>query len=179
MLYCYSLRMFSIEGATLPYSLEVHCSMVSTVSECSLHGQTVFLLGDTGESDPHLLRHSSLASHDPNLVIKISYRQVHRDRSLLDAKIIDNYRPLVFMIENHSLHDKYEPRVDDEALRKARPELEDICSEEVGVRLVKLYFRYVYPYLPICHVPRLYYPNRAFPQESKPSVCHWSAIHGL
>jgi hypothetical protein len=53
------------------------------------------------------------------------------------------------MIENHSLHDKYEPRVDDEALRKSRAELEDIYSEEAGVRLVKLYFRYVYPYFPI------------------------------
>jgi len=53
------------------------------------------------------------------------------------------------MIENHSLHDKYEPRVDDEALWKSRAELEDIYSEEAGVRLVKLYLRYVYPYFPI------------------------------
>jgi hypothetical protein len=45
------------------------------------------------------------------------------------------------MIEDHSLYDKCKPRVDDETLRKARTELEDICSEEVGVCLVKLYFR--------------------------------------
>jgi hypothetical protein len=90
--------------------------MISAVSECSLYSQTAFPLGDTGELDPYLPRHSSLASHNPNLVIKISYRQIYRDRSLLDDKIIDNYKPLVFIIEDHSLYNKYKPRVDNKTL---------------------------------------------------------------
>jgi hypothetical protein len=106
---------------------------------------TAFLLGATGESDPYLLKHSSLAASDQSVGSRISYRLIQMERE----RDIEEDKPLVFMIENHSLHDKYEPRVNDDVLRTAQAELERMCSNEFGVRLVKLYFKYVYPYFPI------------------------------
>lgn len=105
--------------------------------------ETAFLLGDTGESDPHLLKHASLAAHDQNPASKISYRRIYTNNDS------DEDRPLVFMFESHALHEKYEPRVDEDVIHMAREELETICPAEVGVRLVKLYFKHVYPYFPI------------------------------
>ncbi len=113
-------------------------------------GQTAFLLGDTGESDPYLLRHSSLAASDGNGASKIHYRQINFESDpLFDSEERDDGKHLVFMFADHSLHEKYEPRINDDIFRRAETELENMCPEEVGIRLVNLFFKYVYPYFPI------------------------------
>lgn len=111
-----------------------------------------FLLGDTGESDPYLIKSSRfLSARDQEPATKIAYRRIFREGYALNDPdhTIDNDKPLVFMFEQHSLHDKFEPRVDDEVIQKTRLELEDMCSDEIGIRLIRLYFKYVYPYFPI------------------------------
>ncbi len=110
---------------------------------------TVFLLGDTGEADPYLLRHPALAAHAGN----IAFRQMHRDRSSRSAddageQGLDTNRPIVFMVGEHSLYDHYEPRLDATVLDKVREDLGQI-SDEVGMRLVLLYFKHIYPYFPV------------------------------
>lgn len=115
--------------------------------------QTAFLLGDTGESDPYLVQHSALlvdaGAQDSDS--KISYLKVRHRRPPSDdtAFAEDDDRPLIFMFIDHSLHARYEPRVDDESLRRAHKDLDQMCNLEVGTRLVKLFFKYVYPYWPI------------------------------
>jgi hypothetical protein len=133
-----------MERSSVMYEMGSHAHHVSD----SIDGRpsdTAFLLGDTGESDPYLLMHSSLAASDRNAASKISYRLIQRE----GERGTEEEKPLVFMIENHSLHDKYEPRVNDDVLRNAYAELESMCSNEFGVRLVKLYFKFVYPYFPV------------------------------
>jgi hypothetical protein len=133
-----------MERSSVMYEMGAHAHHMSD----SIDGRpsaTAFLLGDTGESDPYLLMHSSLAASDRNAASKISYRLIQRE----GERGTEEDKPLVFMIENHSLHDKYEPRVNDDVLRNAYAELESMCSNEFGVRLVKLYFKFVYPYFPV------------------------------
>lgn len=105
-----------------------------------------FLLGDAGEADPYLLRHPSLAAHAKNL----NFRRVYRDKSALNEneQSLDTERPLVLMMGDHSLYDKYEPRVEDAALDCIRDELDRI-SADVGIRLIMLYFKHIYPYFPV------------------------------
>lgn len=104
-----------------------------------------FLLGEAGEADPYLLRHPSLAAHSGNM----TFRQIHRDKNpSKEGQPLDTERPLVFMLGEHSLYDKYEPRVEDTVLNGIRKELERI-SDDIGIRLVMLYFEHIYPYFPI------------------------------
>ncbi|RFU33053.1 hypothetical protein B7463_g3265, partial [Scytalidium lignicola] len=113
---------------------------------------TAFLLGDTGESDPYLIKSSRfLSARDQGAATKIGYCRIYREGYAPNDHDLsmDNDKPLVFMFGQHSLHDRYEPRVEDEVLQKTRLELEDMCSDEVGIRLINLYFKYVYPYFPV------------------------------
>lgn len=113
--------------------------------------QTFMLLGDSGEADPHLLKRSSLAAHADNL----RFRRLYRDQRALDGgQDLDHQRPLVFMIGSENLYDKYEPRLEDDVLRSIQSELGRI-STTVGIRLVKLYFRFIYPYFPVISRSRM------------------------
>lgn len=105
-----------------------------------------FLLGEAGEADPYLLGHPSLAAHAENM----KFRQIHRDKDVLNEREqqLDTERPIVFMLGEHSLYDQYEPRVEDSVLRRIREELDRI-SDDVGIRLVMLYFDLIYPYFPV------------------------------
>jgi hypothetical protein len=137
--------------------------------------QTSFLLGDTGESDPYLLRTSALAgrpgkedSDSPISYVQIQTQKAPRhsaNGSMLGGAagaaatgagagagadaFLDEERPLVFMLIEHSLHGRYEPKVEEEDLQKAHADLQGMCSDDIGVRLVRLYFKYVYPYWPV------------------------------
>jgi hypothetical protein len=112
---------------------------------------TFMLLGDCGEADPHLLKRSSLAAHAD----KVRFRRLHRDQRDLDSgHDLDRQRPLVFMIGSENLYDKYEPRLEEDVLRNIRLELGRISST-VGIRLVKLYFRFIYPYFPVLSRSRM------------------------
>ena len=117
--------------------------------------KTAFLLGDTGESDPYLLRRFSTERTNQDDASKVTCRHMFRTDQL-DGQSTE--RPLVMSVADHSLYDHGEPRVADSVLQGARIELETLCSEEVGVRLIKLFFKYVYPYFPILSRSRLLFP---------------------
>lgn len=118
---------------------------------------TIFLLGETGEADPYLLKHPSLSAHAKN----IKFRQIYRDKNTLNEneQCLDTERPLVFMMSEHSLYDKYEPRVEDTTLVRIRLELDQI-SDDVGVRLVMLHFEYIYPYFPVMSRSQMFHHGR-------------------
>ncbi|KAH8169550.1 fungal specific transcription factor domain-containing protein [Sarocladium implicatum] len=103
---------------------------------------TYMLLGESGEGDPHLLRRTAHAVHADNIHFRRFPREVNAGEDL------DQTRPIVYMLGRDSLYDKYEPRVEDSTLKVMREELEQV-SHDVGVRLVNLYFKYIYPYFPI------------------------------
>lgn len=103
---------------------------------------TYMLLGESGEGDPHLLRRTAHAVHADN----IHFRRFPRDNT--SAEDLDSRRPIVYMLGRDSLYDKYEPRVEDSVLQALRKELDQV-SHDVGIRLLGLYFKYIYPYFPI------------------------------
>lgn len=128
--------------------------------------QTSFLLGDTGESDPYLVRSSSLASTgNEDSDAPISYIQIRTQKNWRRGSAdtgLDEERPIVFMLIDHSLHGRYEPRVDEDVLQNAHTFLQEMCSDAIGVRLVKLYFRYVYPYWPVLSRSMLFSSESSF-----------------
>ncbi|OAP55491.1 hypothetical protein AYL99_10464 [Fonsecaea erecta] len=129
--------------------------------------KTTFLLGDTGESDPYLLRHFSSEYLDSSVddIAKATPRHMLRAS---DPDVMHSQgKPLVVLIADHSLYDRGEPRLDQHVLDQAADEVSQMVSDETGVRLVKLFFRYIYPYFPILSKTRLLYPLAELPARLK------------
>ena len=103
---------------------------------------TFLLLGDSGEADPHLHKRSTLHIHADNL----HFRRFHRERT--DAELLDCQRPIVFMLGRDSLYNDYEPQIEPSQLSAIHKEL-DRFNSDVRFRLIKLYFKYIYPYFPV------------------------------
>jgi hypothetical protein len=53
------------------------------------------------------------------------------------------------MLADDSLATKGEPRVEEEVLAKARSDMANMFNEQEALRLIGLFFRFVYPYFPI------------------------------
>ncbi|KIW74409.1 hypothetical protein Z517_12349 [Fonsecaea pedrosoi CBS 271.37] len=129
--------------------------------------KTTFLLGDTGESDPYLLRHFSTEYLDSSVddIAKVTPRHMLRAS---DPDVMHSQgKPLIMSIADHSLYDRGEPRLDQSVLDQAADEVAQMVSDETGVRLVKLFFRYIYPYFPILSKSRLLYPLVELPSRLK------------
>ncbi|KAH0848746.1 Zn2/Cys6 DNA-binding protein [Fonsecaea pedrosoi] len=129
--------------------------------------KTTFLLGDTGESDPYLLRHFSTECLDSSVddIAKVTPRHMLRAS---DPDVMHSQgKPLIMSIADHSLYDRGEPRLDQSVLDQAADEVAQMVSDETGVRLVKLFFRYIYPYFPILSKSRLLYPLVELPSRLK------------
>lgn len=60
------------------------------------------------------------------------------------------------MLADDSLAQKGEPRVEDEVLAKAREDIANMFTEQEALRLIGLFFRFVYPYFPILCKSELY-----------------------
>ena len=86
--------------------------------------RTVFLLGDTGESDPYLTRHFAPDNVETSIVDKVQCRHIERANPV-DVR---NTRPLVFYLADHSLYKHGEPRLDDSTLAKLTEEVDGKSS---------------------------------------------------
>ncbi len=107
-------------------------------------------IGETGESDPYLLRHYHYDEFDECTVSKLTYRRVKRTSQLADEISGDKGEPpVVFMLADDSLAQKGEPRIEEDVLAKARYDIASMFTDEEAIRLVGLYFRFVNPYFPI------------------------------
>jgi hypothetical protein len=107
-------------------------------------------IGETGESNPYLLRHYRYDENDECTVSKLTYRRIKRS-SQIPEQLSGNRGepPVVFMLADDSLASKGEPRIEDEVLSRARHDISQMFSEEEALRLIGLYFRFVNPYFPI------------------------------
>lgn len=132
-----------------------HLSTSSTSTEMALDTEPdfmAFLLSDSGEADPYLVRRSEMCTVAPNM----TFRCVSRDGETTSegARNLDTTRPLVFMMGAHNSHDQYEPRLEDSVLNEFRRELNTV-SDDMGVRLLKLHFKYIYPHFPVLSRSRM------------------------
>lgn len=103
---------------------------------------TFHLLGESGESDPYLLKRSGLAIHAENH----HYRRFQRESQ--PGETIDDQRPIVFCLDRDHVYNHFEPRVEESEFSQIRAQITRMDSK-VGIRLINVYFDYVYPYFPV------------------------------
>ncbi|TAQ85299.1 hypothetical protein B7494_g6369 [Chlorociboria aeruginascens] len=107
-------------------------------------------IGDTGESNPYLLRHYIYDDNDECTISKLTYRRIQSNP--ISDGVTDSSKgepPVVFMLADDSLAQKGEPRVEDAILEKARRDVDIMFTEPDAIRLIGLFFTFVYPYFPI------------------------------
>ncbi|KAL3427581.1 fungal specific transcription factor [Phlyctema vagabunda] len=105
-------------------------------------------IGETGESNPYLLRHYRYDANDECTISKLTYRRIKSSANHHELPG-QGEPPVVFMLAEDSLASKGEPRVEDSTLAQSRREVEGMFNEDEGMRLIGLFFRFVYPYFPI------------------------------
>lgn len=106
-------------------------------------------IGETGESNPYLLRHYRYDENDECTISKLTYRRIKTSSSQNAMPGERGEPPVVFMLADDSLAQKGEPRVEDDVLAKARSDVANMFTEQEALRLIGLFFRFVYPYFPI------------------------------
>ncbi|KAF8864317.1 hypothetical protein BDZ45DRAFT_737323 [Acephala macrosclerotiorum] len=118
------------------------------------------LVGETGESNPYLLRHYPYDENDECTLSKLTYRRI---KSASNQNALPGEKgepPVVFMLADDSLAQKGEPRVEDDVLAKHRSDIAGMFNEQEALRLIGLFFRFVYPAFPILSRSEMY-PNGA------------------
>lgn len=113
-------------------------------------------IGETGESNPYLLRHYRYNEYDECTISKLTYRRIKSAASQNTMQGDKGEPPVVFMLADDSLAQKGEPRVEDEVLAKARSDVAGMFTEQEALRLIGLFFRFVYPYFPILSKSEFY-----------------------
>lgn len=134
-----------------PYSHMVSMSGVRIRSLDSQPSRSARFIGETGESNPYLLRHYHYDQNDESTISKVTYRRIVTASSSQNNEFQNDKGdpPVVFMLADDSLARKGEPRVEDDVFAKAREEIASMFSEAEALRLIGLYFRFVHPYFPI------------------------------
>lgn len=146
-------RAQTVQRLSEPARTDVQNSCVSSTAAFSLAintAKSAVWVGESGEADPHLCRRYQYDSNNECVLSKITYQRIKpelrnsvRDLSEADA-------PVIFMLPDDSLADKGEPRNEDFILEDARREVTNMIPDKAGDRLIKLFFRFVYPYFPVC-----------------------------
>jgi hypothetical protein len=124
-------------------------------------------IGETGESNPYLLRHYRYDENDECTISKLTYRRIKstsHQNTMPDEK---GEPPVVFMLADDSMAQKGEPRVEDDVLAKARSDIANMFTEQEALRLIGLFFRFVYPYFPILSKSEVFLNG-----QISPSVLH-------
>lgn len=128
----------------------------------SLSSRSARFIGETGESNPYLLKYYKYDANDECTISKLTYRRI---KSNLHHDALPGEKgepPVVFMLADDSLAQKGEPRIEDDVLFKARTDIESMFSEQEALRLIGLFLRFVYPYFPILSKSELC-PNGTIP----------------
>ena len=113
-------------------------------------------IGETGESNPYLLRHYPYDENDECTISKLTYRRIKSSTHPNTMPGEKGEPPVVFMLADDSFAQKGEPRVEDEVLTEYRSEIAGMFTEQEALRLIGLFFRFVYPYFPILSKSELY-----------------------
>jgi hypothetical protein len=121
------------------------------------------LIGETGESNPYLLRHYRYDENDECTISKLTYRRIRSSAQQNGLPGETGVPPAVFMLADDALAQKGEPRVEDEVLAKYRSDISGMVTEQEALRLIGLFFRFVYPYFPILSKSELFSDGKLSP----------------
>lgn len=134
----------SVSSGQQPPSLSLPFD--STSGEPSLDQQkssNSTIVGMSGETDPYLLsRYRYDQYHEATF-------QSIRIRKMNDGLGADGSIPTFFTIQHNALASKAQPQEKAETLDRYRREVEEMVSDDVGKRLIRLFYKYVQPYFPI------------------------------
>ncbi|KFY81548.1 hypothetical protein V500_11301, partial [Pseudogymnoascus sp. VKM F-4518 (FW-2643)] len=107
------------------------------------------LVGETGETNPYLLRRYHYDENDECTISQTQYRRIRRRPSGSNNPTPKDAPPPVFTLAADSASLTAEPRTEDHVLAQARYDISQLFTSEQSFRLLGLYFRFVDPYLPI------------------------------
>ncbi len=100
-------------------------------------------MGDSGEADPHLCRRYHYNHDEECILSSITYRRILNPGGLRGDE--HEEPPVIFMLPDDSLGNKGEPRNEESSIEEGRREVESMVPKEVGDRLFRLFFRFIYP----------------------------------
>jgi len=109
-------------------------------------------VGESGEADPWLCRRYQYSEDDDCVLSRIKYQRIEPESGAPRRECIEEdfqEPPPIFMLPDDALAEKAEPRVDEAVIEEARREVTEAIPDAVGERMIKLFFRFVYPYFPI------------------------------
>ncbi|KAK4609027.1 Communesin biosynthesis cluster-specific transcription factor cnsN [Fulvia fulva] len=133
------------QPSSLPANLQLPFD--STSGEPSLDRQNssnAQIVGISGESDPYLLSKYRYDEYNEATFQSVRMRKMNSGPGENDSTI-----PTFFMIQHNALASKAQPQDKSDTQDRWRRELEDIVSDEIGKRLIRLFYKYVQPYFPL------------------------------
>ena len=164
-------QMGNQQDASPIYNMEPYLHMMPTGIRIrpmdSQSTRSARFIGETGESNPYLLRHYRYDENDECTISKLTYRRIKTSAHQNALPGEKGEPPVVFMLADDSLAQKGEPRIEDEVLAKYRADVSNMFTEQEGLRLIGLFFRFVYPYFPILSKSELFSGG-----SLSPSVLH-------
>ena len=164
----------SSQAAQLPASL--HLPIDTTSGEPSLDNQdssNAQIVGMSGESDPYLLARYRYDQYNEAAFQSIRVRRVN------EGSTDDGSIPTFFSIAHNALASKAQPIEKTDMMEKYRREVEDMVGDDVGKRLIRLFYKYVQPYFPLLAREGKYERDEAgVPEPSSVLTCILAAIYG-
>ncbi|KAK5136154.1 hypothetical protein LTR08_003991 [Meristemomyces frigidus] len=124
----------------LPLPIDTTSGEPSLDNQASSNAQIV---GVSGESDPFLLSRYRYDQYN-----EASFQSI-RMRKMSEGSTEDGSVPTFFTIAHNALAAKAQPVEHTEAMAKYRRDVESIVSDDVGKRLIRLFYKYVQPYFPL------------------------------
>jgi hypothetical protein len=163
----------SQQSATLPMHLQLPFD--NTTGEPSLDCQVssnAQMVGTSGESDPYLMSRYRYDQYN-----EASFQRV-RVRKMCDAESSSGELPTYFFIQHNALASKAQPPEPKEILDQHRREIEGMVSNDVGKRLIVLFYRFVQPYFPILSRSHGRLDEHGICEPSSVPTCILAAIYG-
>ncbi|KAF7899091.1 uncharacterized protein EAF01_008304 [Botrytis porri] len=164
------LQQYDVSAAQLSPSF---ISQYSEHSFQSLSGHDV-LTESTSSPDQQILVQdgSPIYNLDPylNMMQSTRIRPLDFQHSTKSARFVGEMGepPVVFMLADDSFAQKGEPRINDDILRKVESDLRGMFTDQEALRLIGLFFRFVYPYFPILSKSQVFQS----PAVLSPAILH-------
>ena len=167
----------SPQSSSGPPVLNLNLPIDLTSGEPSLDQQNSSnstIVGLSGESDPYLLSRYRYDQYN-----EASFQSL-RIRKMNDGLGPENSIPTFFTIQHNALASKAQPPEKLETLERYRREVDDMVSDEVGRRLIRLFYKYVQPYFPVLSREGGNYPRDedGVREPSSVTTCLLAAIYG-
>ncbi|KAK0922893.1 hypothetical protein LTR91_005088 [Friedmanniomyces endolithicus] len=163
-----SILTHSPSGLNLP--LDTTSGEPSLDNQASSNAQIV---GMSGEIDPYLLSRYRYDQYN-----EATFQSI-RIRKMNEASVADNSVPAFFTIAPNALASKAQPVETTDVMEQYRHEVEDMVNDDVGKRLIRLFYKYVQPYFPVLTREGRYVRDADGIREPRTvSTCILAAIYG-